>query len=287
MPNTIKSILKGVDHGIARIIAPVLGYVDERKPVSLRRLCALSLAPPSVFCIPFRLYLLSRPLLFGLWFHWRRTKFRIQHRFANKFAVNQDSQALASAFAHNWQQVGGISRTRTERLMNLVRSIGGFNAAEARTLVMGPRNEAELLSLAIFGFRLENLVAIDLFSYSPLIRVMDMHDMSFADDCFDLTYCAFTIRYSRDGQKACDEITRVTRDGGLVMISFEKLANRDDAEAEFVGTPLRGGIDELLTMFAPNVGDVLWREEWYREPNGRKPIHMCSTIFRVAKNRSQ
>ncbi|MCH8073872.1 MAG: hypothetical protein IIA09_18220 [Proteobacteria bacterium] len=39
--------------------------------------------------------------------------------------------------------------------------------------------------MSAYGFNLKNIQAIDLFSYSPLIDVMDMHEMEYGDSRFD------------------------------------------------------------------------------------------------------
>ena len=89
----------------------------------------------------------------------------------------------------------------------------------ARVLNIGARNEMELLLMRLYGFRARNITAVDLFSYSPLIQVMDMHALAFPDNAFDLTYCAYTLRYSDRLEHACREIVRCTRHGGFVAAS--------------------------------------------------------------------
>ena len=44
-----------------------------------------------------------------------------------------------------------------------------------RKFCIGPRNEAEIFMLWSYGFKLENIVGLDLISYSPLIDLGDMY----------------------------------------------------------------------------------------------------------------
>src|SRR5439155_23120353 len=90
--------------------------------------------------------------------------------------------------AWNTHMVWEIRRRRTERLMNVLRTIEGLPIKRSRILCIGPRNEAEILLLSLYGFPIDNIVSIDLFSYSDLIQVMDMHDLKFPADSFDIVY---------------------------------------------------------------------------------------------------
>ena len=68
--------------------------------------------------------------------------------------------------------------------------------------MVGPRNEAELLLLSSYGFDAAKLTAIDLFSYTPVVRLMDMHELKYSDNSFDAVYSAFVITYSDDIPRA-------------------------------------------------------------------------------------
>jgi SAM-dependent methyltransferase len=160
--------------------------------------------------------------------------------------------------------------------MNVLRSVQGTAPDTMRVLTIGSRNEAELLLLRLYGFRRQHITAIDLVSESPLIRIMDMHKLEFADDEFDLVYSAYTLSYSDDVPRACAEIRRVVRNGGLVAVSF--LHGVGGVVNAFGQNPLSGGIRELLDYFGGVVQHVYWQEEF---PAGESVL--CSTLFRVRK----
>src|SRR5439155_15257612 len=121
---------------------------------------------------------------------------------------------------------------------------------------IGPRTEAEMLLLSLYGFPLKNMTGVDLFSYSPAIQCMDMHHLEFGDNSFDIVYTAWTLKYSFDLARACAEIIRVAKPDGLVVTGFSHTNEITDE----VGSRLSRGLDDLLSSFAPHVGWIYWQE---------------------------
>jgi hypothetical protein len=109
---------------------------------------------------------------------------------------------------------------RTARLINPVMSIDDvfFNAGKMQVLSIGPRTEMELMHLVGVGFQPENVSAVDLISTSPWIDLGDMHALPYPDRAFDVTISSWVLGYSREPQKAVDEMVRVTKDGGIIAI---------------------------------------------------------------------
>ena len=128
--------------------------------------------------------------------------------------------------------------------------------------------------MSLYGFSLENITGIDLFSYSPLIQVMDMHDLKFNDNQFDIVYSSFVLRYSNDIWRACAEAVRVTKDSGLIAIgtSFGR-------SSDLVGTDLNGGIKEILGYFGDHVKHIYWQEEF---PFSHED-NIATVIFSISK----
>jgi SAM-dependent methyltransferase len=233
--------------------------------------------------------LLLRPLPFFIWFRlrwhwytWRRPLQVLERKPADGDHIG------TNVIPYNVRKMRGIDRRRTERLINVLRSIHELDPARARVLNIGARNEVELLLMRLYGFRAANITAVDLFSYSPLIRVMDMHELALPDDAFDLTYCAYTLRYSDQLERACREIVRCTRHGGFVAASFvteaEPAAGAScggEREA-IIGSRLAGGLSDLLACFGQACGSIYWREE-YRYDGPVEAEKHCSVVFRVAK----
>ena len=232
--------------------------------------------------------IMLQPLPFFLWFRLRWYWFRITGQPMKVFEKPSTPDHIhKNVIPYSMRKMRGMDRKRTERLINVLRSVHDLDLPNARVLNIGPRNEMELLLLRLYGFRGKNITAVDLFSYSPHIQVMDMHDLSFADDAFDVTYCAYTLRYSDNVERACREIIRCTRHGGLVAASFvteaepARAATGGEREA-IIGSRLAGGIGDLLRHFGSACGEVYWREE-YRFAGPVEPEKHCSVIFKVSK----
>jgi SAM-dependent methyltransferase len=230
---------------------------------------------PASLGMPLGAYLLHRPLPFSLWVHARRVVNRLRRGGVRTLEGAASAHLADQVIPYSRRKAGRVFRDRTERLMNVLRSIQGLAPARMRVLTIGSRNEAEILLLRLHGFRARNIVAIDLVSESPLIRVMDMHELALDDGAFDLVYSAYTVAYSDDVPRACAEMLRVVRDGGLVAISFLHSVGGVNAFGE---NPLSGGLSELLGHFGEHVEHVYWREEF---PAG--DVVLCSTVFRVRK----
>jgi SAM-dependent methyltransferase len=218
-----------------------------------------------------------RPPVFEIWFRvraWWLLATRGGLRSATGPATSGDS-FLGRVWSYNRSQMWEFYRIRTEKFMAVLRCVDAV-PANPRILVIGPRNEAELLLLSLYGFPLQQITAIDLFSYSPKIQCMDMHDIQFPDNAFDIVYSAWTLKYSYDLPRACRELLRVVRPGGLVVTGF----SHTPVITGEVGAPLAGGLAELLEHFAPHVGWIYWQE---RTPVPGSDAEEVSVIFRVAK----
>lgn len=225
-------------------------------------------------------FILLNPLVFSLWFHGRRLYWRLRGYKLRTLEMGQGFVG-EKALPYNLSNIGIINRARTERLMWLMRAIQGFDRENAKMLVVGPRNEAELLLLRGYGFPLKNLTAIDLFSYSPTIRLMDMHALQYPDDSFDAVYSSFVITYSDDIPKAVEETVRVARSGAFIIFAFQHL--RPGAGNALGVNRLQGGTAELYQLFGDRIGQHLWSENCEQSDGSR----ICSMIFQIRKHVKQ
>lgn len=241
-------------------------------------------SPPfSSLTFPYIDYLKQRPYIFAAWFHLRKNMYLLRSRFNRTSALWKQMELgndptkkhlVEKVIPYNKNNVWAVSRDRTERIMNILRTIRGLNTKNSKILCIGPRNEAEILLMSLYGFSLENITGIDLFSYSPLIQVMDMHDLKFNDNQFDIVYSSFVLRYSNDIWRACAEAVRVTKDSGLIAIgtSFGR-------SSDLVGTDLNGGIKEILGYFGDHVKHIYWQEEF---PFSHED-NIATVIFSISK----
>ena len=236
-------------------------------------------------------YIRLRPFFFTLWFKFRFLKHTGLVRLKGKPAVRKldgvnEKYIVDDVLPYNLGQVTDFHdghRYRTERMILLLKVLCGRHADQWKVLSVGPRNEAELLLFSLHGFSLKNIMGIDLFSHSPHIHVMDMHDMDFADDTFDIYYSAFTMAYSQDAKRACAEAIRVTRDGGLIAITntLRGVSLMAGKETEFVP-----GVEDTLKLFSPNVRHVYFQEEseWQQDQIRDSEKRYVTVIFSIEKS---
>jgi SAM-dependent methyltransferase len=166
--------------------------------------------------------LLLSPPVFGLWYTLRRVWWKLAYR-PRLYDVHQVKtktvDSAAFAVKHNLEQSWRITRTRTERLIAILR-LALPKATEGRVLVIGPRNEGELLLMRAYGFPAKRMTAIDLISLSPNIELADMHDLPFADNSFDLCYACFIFSYTDRPEDVIREVHRVLRPGGTFVTGY-------------------------------------------------------------------
>ena len=248
-----------------------------------RNFVGRSLVPKSPVLLSLRNYILLTPPVFALRFHLRRLYWRLT---GHKLQQLVKGQGVESGFVaekvlpYNLGNINIINRGRTERVIAILRSIRGLKLGALNTLVVGPRNEAELLLLSSYGFDPARLTAIDLFSYSPAVRLMDMHELKFSDSSFDAVYSAFVITYSDDIPKAVAETIRVAKHGALIVFVYEHLAL--GAGNRFGKNNLSNGPDDLLALFGANAGHVFWKEDFESEGS-----YTSSVVFRLTKPQIQ
>ncbi len=260
------------------------GAVEVPAPTRrFRDFVGRSLIPRSPVLLSVWNYFLLLPPIFALRFHSRRLYWRLTGHHLRQLVKGggvESSFVAEQVLPYNLGNINIINRGRTERVIAILRSIRGLKLHALNTLVVGPRNEAELLLLSSYGFDPKKLTAIDLFSYSPAVRLMDMHELKFADASFDAVYSAFVITYSDDIPRAVAETIRVAKDNALIVFAYEHLAA--GAGNRFGKNNLSNGPDDLLAMFGASVGHVFWKEDF--ESAGS---YTSSVVFRLTKRQPQ
>ena len=96
-----------------------------------------------------------------------------------------------------------------------------------KLLSIGPRSEGEIFNLFSKGFELNNIIGIDLFSYSPFIKLGDMHNLKFKDEEFDVVLMGWCLAYSNDKKKVLSEVKKVLKPKGIIVIGHTILENSD------------------------------------------------------------
>ena len=127
-------------------------------------------------------------------------------------------------------------------------------------LSIGPRSEAELLTVLAAGFDGCRIRALDLFSLSPWIDVGDMHDMAYADDSFDVVLIGWVLAYSKNPKQAVSEIIRVTRPGGYVSVGWDACTDFENhPKRPSLDTRAVRGCDEIGELFGAAISDIIFQ----------------------------
>jgi len=229
--------------------------------------------PKSNIRLPFFTHLNLSRVIFPLEFRIRAWYYLL---FSKAQEIKNDN---LEGFDHNRKQLLGFlegHRNRTERLINVLRTIQGYSVKNAKVLCVGPRNEAEVLLLRKYGFRNKNVHAIDLFSYSPAISVMDMNSLDFPDNYFDVYYSSAVIKYSPDILQTVRESLRVTKSGGLMAFGFT-FGMVSDLVPD--GSALYGGLKDLFKLYENNIEWVYWQEEFFYSEGDTR----ATAIFKIKK----
>lgn len=136
----------------------------------------------------------------------------------------------------------------------LINRVAEEQPSGGAVLCVGCRNALELDRFRARGF--DDVVGIDVFSQRADILVMDMHEMSFPDDSFDVVYASHALEHSYDAERVVREVGRVARDGAVVGVEVPVRAQASAADRLVFS-----GLEELRALFEPLIGEELLAEE--------------------------
>ena len=152
---------------------------------------------------------------------------------------------------------------RSDRMNLLIRPLSVLENVSrgAKILVIGPRNEWDLILLWQVGFDFDKITGLDLISYSPKVVLGDMHKIPFNDNEFDVVLCGWTLSYSANPALACLEISRVCKNGGIIGIGVEYCDMSDVDQIKNFGYAIQeknklaeriNSVDNILSFFSFN-----------------------------------
>jgi SAM-dependent methyltransferase len=159
----------------------------------------------------------------------------------------------------------------------LINRVAEQQPSGGAVLCVGCRNALELDRFRALGF--EDVVGIDLFSQRADILTMDMHEMSFADDTFDVVYASHSLEHSYDVDRVVGEIGRVARHGAVVGVEVPVRAQASAADRIVFS-----GLDELREVFQSQIGeDLLAEEQPPRTATNEQGTDIARLVFRLRK----
>lgn len=149
-----------------------------------------------------------------------------------------------------------------------------YNFKDQSILCVGCRDDDEIRYFRKRGAG--KVVGIDLYHAGDDILIMDMHDLKFSNDSFDVVYSRHSFEHAFDKRKAGMEFVRVLKPGGIVVI-------------EVPGKYKGGGdynyfneIEDVLSAFEPYVNEFLWKEYSRKEENTHK-MDIIRVMFSIKK----
>lgn len=142
-------------------------------------------------------------------------------KYFHRIDLLKSEKALHWDYSQNQFEKYSSNKDRVSYLITLVSEIAGSNNSNRTLLSCGPRYESELYGFRGLGFKWRNIHAVDIFSYSPKIKLGDIHALNFEPNSFDLIVCGWTIAYSAEPELALEQLYRVAKVGGKVLITWE------------------------------------------------------------------
>jgi len=172
-----------------------------------------------------------------------------EHTWKNTLESNQRA-------VHN-KNISLPKHPNAKRILDIGKSLSGAKARDLfkiinmkynqkdfsrlKILSIGPRSEGEIYLVYSFGFEMKNIFAIDLFSYSSLVSLGDMHKLNFQDNYFDIIIMGWCLAYSNNKVVALNEAKRVLKQDGLIAIghTFAKKSDKEmiSERGYIVGSP--------------------------------------------------
>ncbi len=145
-----------------------------------------------------------------------------QHRNIIKM-VNIQNSTIEHALTHNFDPnrmfFNGLSKRPDLISKPLSCEISVMqNSSKMRILLVGARTEAEIFSFQLCGFAEQNIYAIDLASYTPLIELMNADKLDYADNFFDIIVLGWVMEFVTNPDQIKAEISRCLKPNGILAI---------------------------------------------------------------------
>jgi SAM-dependent methyltransferase len=183
----------------------------------------------------------------------------------------------------------GMKEFDGERTHQLIRPIVGIEKVirtqnQLKVLSIGPRTEAELFNLWAYGFSMKNIFGLDLLSYSPKIKVGDMHDIPFDDSLFDVVIAGWVLVYSHSPEIAAQEMIRIAKDQAVIAVtasynnrSVEEIVERHGS----LNARRFDSLDYIKEIFKGHIDFIYFQQDV--DKFFEKDIASPTLIFRLKK----
>ncbi len=188
---------------------------------------------------------------------------------------------------HNMRGGGELSAPRSHLLIRPIITIDKIrrNIQNLKVLSVGPRVEGEIFNLLGYGFSLENITGLDLFSYSSRIDVGDMHNLPYADNSFDVVIFGWVLGYSDNKVQCANELNRVCKNGGVIAVGngYYELSDEDvirQGGLKIGSEEKVQNLDFIERLFSPCTDNIYFRYDGSKDRINGAPIIL---IYEVSK----
>jgi SAM-dependent methyltransferase len=149
-----------------------------------------------------------------------------------------------------------------------------YDLVGKEVLCVGCRNYDEIRYFRKKGA--SKAIGIDLFSDDSDIVIMDMHDLKYPDNSFDVVYSRHSFEHAYDKRKVAQQFIRVLRDRGVVVVEVPGKYKGGGDYNRFEG------LEDVLDAFEPHVG-VFLRKEYSRKEENVDKMDIIRVMFHVDK----
>jgi SAM-dependent methyltransferase len=151
--------------------------------------------------------------------------------------ILDNTSSIEGTLEHNLQPLKNFplvdfTMKRMDRLLSIANTFEFLNN-NSNFLIIGPRTESDIFKLKYY-FPFCKIHSIDLISYSPLIELQDAHNTNFLDNYFDCIISGWVIKYSHNKKKMLNEMVRITKNGGIIILGFEFLSEKVDMSTKSI-----------------------------------------------------
>ena len=181
--------------------------------------------------------ILKFPILFDL------TSFFIQLRYVRRMSnlqkIKNSSEYINNVIDYNSSVTLKKIITKSRRAEKYYKTLELIcnDLSNKKVLIIGPRNVQELYIAWLYGFKWENIKAIDLYDTHPKIEIMNMNKLNFPKGSFDVVVMAHTLPYSDNTELTIKEVSEVLTPSGI----FSFGATYSPESTDWPGDRIEGG----------------------------------------------
>jgi SAM-dependent methyltransferase len=217
-----------------------------------------------------------------------RIRFFYFIKIRRRLKIFESPYAVKNTISHNLEAFEHIkidfSMRRMEFLIHGLLSIE-YLPKDARILIIGPRTENDLLIFRGNGYH--NIIGLDLISYSPWVKLGDMHNTPFEDSSFDAVVSAWCITYSKTPKIVITETIRILKPNGISAIGLDYWPLNEKQSREITAQK-KGRIEfnpkrlqttaELKQLFAKKINKVFLEYDAPFKPAPQKEPELSGAL---------